>query len=968
MQTRPNLSPELPATTLLTTPPVFPVDPPVLAPPGALAPFAPSALQAQAAPGLVQLTWQDNSLNEDGIKVRRRGPTDTGFVDIAILGPNATAYADATTQPNTTYTYRVRAFNAAGGAVSNDAVVTTPPAGGAIAVPLAPGGLTATALSPTQVALAWQDNSGNEDGFKVKRQGPGETAFTDIASLPANATGYTDSGAQPGRTYTYRVRAFNAAGGAVSNEAAVATPANDLRKSFTMDSRAGNLALVAGASTTFVAGRFEKFTNGIPTLDFVNASASISPAEPSIGLSLSPGNPIESFQAVSLTITTTTDTPAQAYVVTINGASAEDGQPYSPGRIPVTVTPPPKVVLDVAPGMQTVRAGTPARYEVRLQRDAFTQGAQVELSVNESRLPPGVRVSFDPPALNGNRSTMTVTTERVDLPDTIDLRVRGRTPGVQVMAADARLKIQPEVALAVAPPTATLDAGQSRRFDFTVVRMGYAGSLMLAVDFREPKPLFAAVTMPANFSAGSAFQADVQVKEGTARGSYRLFARAVFPGGASVLSNEAEVPVEVRARGLLQLAADRSGVALAPGDTENLAIGLSAIMPSGLQGRVELSLDTADLPQGVRVKFDGEEDRVLVVDRAAASLLDITADALAAGGGSFTVNGRFLDGPDVEVRAVTVTVQALAAASVVVDFFGPVRSVEQGQTAAYTLLLKAVNYAGDVSLSVPDLPPGVPQAAFGANPVRVSSAQDPVPVALSFDTAGVPVGTFLFSVLGTAVPSAQVIVLRDGTLDVTPAPVPLPPPAIDGFSPASGTVATPVTITGENFAAGAQVTFNGVAATASVASATRIETAVPLGASRGRIGVKTTGAVVLSDAEFDVLTAGAVALSVTPAAVAAAPGQRLRYVVGLARTGFAGPVQLAVEGLPPGSVVGFGESPTLGNQVALDVQLPARAAAGAYTLTVTGRAAGLTIEPVSTLLKLKARVPDTAPELADRAA
>ncbi|MDQ7054057.1 MAG: fibronectin type III domain-containing protein [candidate division KSB1 bacterium] len=73
--------------------------------------------------------------------------------------------------PNSTYTYRVRAFNADGNSgYSNEASATTqsqpnPPA--------APSNLTATAVSTSQIDLSWTDNSNNEDGFKIERKDHG---------------------------------------------------------------------------------------------------------------------------------------------------------------------------------------------------------------------------------------------------------------------------------------------------------------------------------------------------------------------------------------------------------------------------------------------------------------------------------------------------------------------------------------------------------------------------------------------------------------------------------------------------------------------------------------------------------------------------------------------------------------------------------------------------------------------------
>ena len=69
------------------------------------------------------------------------------------------------------------------------------------------------AISSTQINLAWQDNSANEDGFKIERcQGNGCSNFAEIAEVGANVTTYSDTGLEPNTRYGYRVRAFNGVG------------------------------------------------------------------------------------------------------------------------------------------------------------------------------------------------------------------------------------------------------------------------------------------------------------------------------------------------------------------------------------------------------------------------------------------------------------------------------------------------------------------------------------------------------------------------------------------------------------------------------------------------------------------------------------------------------------------------------------------------------------------------------------
>lgn len=84
----------------------------------------------------------------------------------------------------------------------------------------------ASAQSTPLVTLLWQDNSDNENGFRVDRA-IGSGAFLMIAgSIAANATIYVDLSVVPGTTYSYRVRAFNVAGDSPwSNVTTVSVPA-----------------------------------------------------------------------------------------------------------------------------------------------------------------------------------------------------------------------------------------------------------------------------------------------------------------------------------------------------------------------------------------------------------------------------------------------------------------------------------------------------------------------------------------------------------------------------------------------------------------------------------------------------------------------------------------------------------------------------------------------------------------------
>ena len=76
---------------------------------------------------------------------------------------------------------------------------------------LAPSNLNAVAVSTTQIDLVWQDNAGNETGFKVERSPDGIT-FSEIANMPYNSVSYSDTGLPEGTTHYYRVRAYKVTG------------------------------------------------------------------------------------------------------------------------------------------------------------------------------------------------------------------------------------------------------------------------------------------------------------------------------------------------------------------------------------------------------------------------------------------------------------------------------------------------------------------------------------------------------------------------------------------------------------------------------------------------------------------------------------------------------------------------------------------------------------------------------------
>ena len=90
--------------------------------------LAPSQLDATPlSSSQIRLRWQDNAGTEEGFRIERcAGLGCTGFTEVAVVGHDVTSYVDGGLARNTTYSYRVRAFNAGGvSAYSNTATAKT---------------------------------------------------------------------------------------------------------------------------------------------------------------------------------------------------------------------------------------------------------------------------------------------------------------------------------------------------------------------------------------------------------------------------------------------------------------------------------------------------------------------------------------------------------------------------------------------------------------------------------------------------------------------------------------------------------------------------------------------------------------------------------------------------------------------------------------------------------------------------
>jgi len=174
----------------------------------------------------VSMTAPSNGSTVSGnVTVSANASDNVGVVGVQFELDGASLGSEDTTSPysvswNTTgttngsHTLTAVARDAAGNQTTSSAVVVTVdnPVSD-IQPPSIPTGLTATAVSSSQINLSWTASTDNVGvtGYRIYRcQGAGCTPSTQIATSPTNS--YSNTGLSPSTTYVYRVAAYDAAG------------------------------------------------------------------------------------------------------------------------------------------------------------------------------------------------------------------------------------------------------------------------------------------------------------------------------------------------------------------------------------------------------------------------------------------------------------------------------------------------------------------------------------------------------------------------------------------------------------------------------------------------------------------------------------------------------------------------------------------------------------------------------------
>ncbi|MBI5508600.1 MAG: hypothetical protein HY903_07595 [Deltaproteobacteria bacterium] len=211
----------------------------------------------------IDLTWTDNTATESEYRIERcEAAACSAFAPVATLGANSWRYSDTGVCAATTYRYRVVAARTV---TTTWTVTSAPSADVSLPAIAAPTTLVATAVTESEISLAWSDTNADESYVEIQRCRAGDCpAFGQLTTVGTNIVTYRDTDLEVSTSYTYRVRSVKAAAcgwtTAFSNEAAATTltpPAPSALRATPVNTTTVNLEWVdrTGAETVFTVQR-----------------------------------------------------------------------------------------------------------------------------------------------------------------------------------------------------------------------------------------------------------------------------------------------------------------------------------------------------------------------------------------------------------------------------------------------------------------------------------------------------------------------------------------------------------------------------------------------------------------------------------------------------------------------------------------------------------------------------------------
>ena len=188
--------------------------------PSGTIPNVPTNINVSAASSSsINISWLPVS-GATGYQVYRSSSA-TGTFSIVGLNLTSTSFTDTGLSANTTYFYKVTAYNNIGESDQSQAFFATTQSGGNTGtIPNTPTNLTATAASSSSITVNWSAVSG-ATGYHVYRSASAAGTYSIVGTVSFSS--FTNTGLSPDTTYHYMVAAYNNIGESTQSQAVSAT-------------------------------------------------------------------------------------------------------------------------------------------------------------------------------------------------------------------------------------------------------------------------------------------------------------------------------------------------------------------------------------------------------------------------------------------------------------------------------------------------------------------------------------------------------------------------------------------------------------------------------------------------------------------------------------------------------------------------------------------------------------------------
>ncbi len=472
-----------------------------------------------------------------------------------------------------------------------------------------------------------------------------------------------------------------------------------------------------------------------------NVSFAVTGSSLPAGLSGSASNIVTSGDVTTATITlaTTSATPAGTYQITVTGSGSGVTSSSVTFSLTVTAAPVASYTLSVNPATVSVVQGNTATTTVSIARTNFT-GA-VTLAVEG--LPSGVTASFNPASpVTANSTVLTLTATGTATTGVSTVTIRGTTPGqapenTASAIADQTVTLQLTVTaasgtgnftLSATPATLSFAQGAGGTSTVNVNRTGgFTGNVALAVT---GAPANMTASLNPTSTTGNTSTLTVTTTATVAPGSYTLTITGTFSGLANQTTT---IAVTVTSAGSYTLSATPTTLSLAQGAGGTSTININRT--GGFTGSVALAVTGA--PANMTASMSPTPTT------ANSSTLTITTTAaVAAGNYTLTITGTFAGLAD---QTTTVAVTITSAGNYTLSATPTTLSFAQGAGGTSTININRTGgFAGSVALAVTGAPANMTATM---NPTSTTTNSSTLTITT---TGSVATGNYTLTITGTA--------------------------------------------------------------------------------------------------------------------------------------------------------------------------------------------------------------------------